>query len=62
MSAKGLIPPKTNVGTAKRGKSPDIRKKVTPVMPKQKATGIPIVTVKAKQEMRIKNTAPETFK
>ena len=55
--AKGLMPPKIKVGTASIDKSADMRKKVTPVIPKLKATGIPIETVNAKHAGRTKKTA-----
>jgi hypothetical protein len=50
--AKGLIPPNNKVGTVNRGKSFDMRKKNTPVIPKLMATGMPMETVRAKHEPR----------
>jgi hypothetical protein len=50
--AKGLIPPNNKVGTVNRRKSFDMRKKNTPLIPKQMATGMPMATVRAKHEPR----------
>jgi hypothetical protein len=50
--AKGLIPPNNKVGTVNKGKSFDMRKKKSPVTPKQMATGMPMATVRAKHEPR----------
>jgi hypothetical protein len=56
MRAYGLIPPKTKVGIAWKGRSLDIRKKAIPAIPKANATGTPIETMKKKHDNRtIKN-------